>query len=187
MDLLWIPLGAGASVVRLSGRVFEALCAALARRPRLDLYHSALVVTVDETTWTIEMGPEFDGHGLDRGVVAIGAVGFNWLRRFKVFRYEVRCWAGGTIPDASYAVGGPIRLSTDGAVARRIVELTPTVPTPTWGRNERRDGEMWNSNSVTSWLLASAGIDVAGIALPPGGRAPGWDAGRAEAARPTRR
>jgi hypothetical protein len=36
---------------------------------------------------------------------------------------------------------------------------------------------MWNSNSVVSWVLATAGVDVTGIALPERGRAPGWDAG----------
>jgi hypothetical protein len=36
-------------------------------------------------------------------------------------------------------------------------------------------GEMWNSNSVVSWLLTRAGI--AEIHPPRGWRAPGWDAG----------
>jgi hypothetical protein len=36
---------------------------------------------------------------------------------------------------------------------------------------------MWNSNSLVSWLLVRAGIDLADIGPPPGGRASGWDAG----------
>ena len=36
---------------------------------------------------------------------------------------------------------------------------------------------MWNSNSVVSWLIVRSGLDVDAIELPPGGRAPGWDAG----------
>lgn len=44
-------------------------------------------------------------------------------------------------------------------------------------------GEMWNSNSVTSWILRRSGIDTAQLAPPNGGRAPGWDAGLAVAAR----
>jgi len=48
VELLWIPLGAGQHVVRISGRVFETLAALVARRPACDLYHSALVVTVPE-------------------------------------------------------------------------------------------------------------------------------------------
>jgi hypothetical protein len=44
-------------------------------------------------------------------------------------------------------------------------------------------GEMWNSNSVISWLIAGAGFDVRSINLPRGGRAPGWNAGFLVAAR----
>ena len=46
VDLYWIPLGAGANVVRVSGKVFEAVSALAQRRGRCDLYHSALVVHV---------------------------------------------------------------------------------------------------------------------------------------------
>jgi hypothetical protein len=42
---------------------------------------------------------------------------------------------------------------------------------------------MWNSNSVTAWLIASCGLDAASIVAPAGGRAPGWDAGAVVAAR----
>jgi len=183
VDLLWIPLGTGASVVRLSGRLFEAGAALLTRRRRADLYHSALVVTVDGVRTTIEMAPVEAGPGPGRGAVAVGPVGSPWLRRLRIFRYEVRCWPEGTIPDAPQAVGGPRRLSTDDEVARRLIAAAPSVPTPTWGRDELRCGEMWNSNSVTSWLLGSAGIDVAAIALPDHGRAPGWQAGIVEVSR----
>jgi hypothetical protein len=53
----------------------------------------------------------------------------------------------------------------------------PQVPTPVWGRDELRAGEMWNSNSIVSWLLTRSGLDVAPIHPPAHGRAPGWDAG----------
>ena len=46
VELLWIPLGAGRHIVRLSGRAFEATSAFVQRRQVFDLYHSALVVTV---------------------------------------------------------------------------------------------------------------------------------------------
>jgi hypothetical protein len=36
---------------------------------------------------------------------------------------------------------------------------------------------MWNSNSLTSWLLVRAGVDTERLHPPTGGRAPGWDAG----------
>ena len=46
VDLYWLPLGAGTGgqCVRGSGRLYEALTAMRAHRPRLDLYHSALIV-----------------------------------------------------------------------------------------------------------------------------------------------
>src|SRR5207244_760252 len=53
----------------------------------------------------------------------------------------------------------------------------PSVPTPVWGRDELRAGEMWNSNSVISWLLARSGVAVEAVHPPAGGRAPGWHAG----------
>jgi hypothetical protein len=46
-----------------------------------------------------------------------------------------------------------------------------------WGRDELRAGEMWNSNSVISWLIARSGLDVESIRPPARGRAPGWRAG----------
>jgi hypothetical protein len=46
-----------------------------------------------------------------------------------------------------------------------------------WGRDELGLGEMWNSNSVVSYLLARSGVDLAPIAPPAGGRAPGWEVG----------
>jgi hypothetical protein len=183
LDLYWLPLGAGGRSVRLNGRVFEAGAALIGRRPRLDLYHSALVARVDEGSFVIEMAPIRDGRGASRGVVAEGAVGTRWAGRLRSFRYEVRCWRDGVIPDIDEAVGSPRRLTDDAGVARQVLDLAATVPTPVWGRDELRAGEMWNSNSVTAWLIARCGLDVAAITPPPGGRAPGWDAGVVVAAR----
>lgn len=182
VELFWIPLGAGQHVVRVSGGVFEALSSRVQRRPPCDLYHSALAVTVPEGRFTIEMTPIPGPHGAERGVVAEGPVGTKWARRLRLFRYEIRRWQGGVIPDASEAVS-IVTMNVDLACARRILELVPSVPTPVWGRDELHAGEMWNSNSVTSWLLSRGGIDLAQTALPRGGRAPGWDAGRVIAAR----
>lgn len=183
VELLWIPLGAGAHVVRISGRIYETIAAFVQRRPRRDLYHSALEIRGPDGRYVIEQAPVPDRHGDRRGVVASGPVGLRWLGRFRIFRYEVRCWRDGEIPDASAAVGAPVRVTDDRAVAQRILEHLPTIPTPVWGRDELRTGEMWNSNSVVSWVLVRAGVDCAAIELPTGGRAPGWDAGIAVAAR----
>jgi hypothetical protein len=182
-DLYWIPLGSGAHVVRLTGRTFETAAALLGRRPRCDLYHSALEVLVPEGRYVIEMTPIPDGDGERRGVVAEGPVGIRWAGRLRVFRYEIRRWKGGCIPDAGDAVDSPVRVADDAELARRILELVPMVPTPVWGRHELAPGDMWNSNSVVAWVLARAGVDMDSLAPPPGGRAPGWDAGLAVAAR----
>jgi hypothetical protein len=53
----------------------------------------------------------------------------------------------------------------------------PSVPTPVWGRDELGAGEMWNSNSMISWLITRCGLDAESIRAPRRGRAPGWRAG----------
>jgi hypothetical protein len=176
IDMYWLPLGAGGHSVRLNGRVFEALVARLERRDRCDLYHSALEVRVPEARFVIEMAPIGPSDGAER-VVAEGAVGARAAGRFRLFRYEVRRWRDGTIPDIAEAIDSPRRLSDDPDCARRLLELVPQVPTPVWGRDELRAGEMWNSNSLISWLIARSGLDVEAIQPPSGGRAPGWRAG----------
>ena len=144
--------------VRLNGRIFEAIASRRERRPACDLYHSALVVHVPEGRFVIEQAPMRDGNGANRGVVAMGAVGSDWAGRFRFFRYEVRRWRDGVIPDAAEAVDSPQRLTDDARTARRLLELVPLVPTAVWGRDELGTGEMWNSNSIISWLLASSGL-----------------------------
>jgi hypothetical protein len=115
-------------------------------------------------------------------VVADGAVGHRHLGRFRTFRYEVRRWLGGVLSDEGFAVSR-IRIDLDLDQARRVIDLLPAVPTPVWGLDELDAGEMWNSNSVVSWVLCRAGIDLAPFEMPAGGRAPGWDAGAVVAAR----
>jgi hypothetical protein len=176
IDLYWLPLGAGGHSVRVNGRIFEAVAAALDRRDRCDLYHSALQVHVPEARYVIEQAPVWRERE-ERGVVAEGAVGGRALGRLRLFRYEVRRWREGLIPDVDEAVDSPQRLSDEPDCARRLLELVPQVPTPVWGRDELRAGEMWNSNSTISWLIARSGLDVESIALPRRGRAPGWHAG----------
>jgi hypothetical protein len=183
VDLYWLPLGAGGRFVRSNGRIYEALAARLQRRDRCDLYHSALEVKLGEVSYVIEQAPVWNTKEPERGVVAEGPVGSPWLGRFTLFRYEVRRWRNGVIPDRGEAVDSPRRVSSDAERARRILELVPGVPAATWGRDEQRAGEMWNSNSIIAWLLAISGHDTDGIAPPAHGRAPGWAAGLAVAAR----
>jgi hypothetical protein len=177
VDLYWLPLGAGGHSVRLNGRVFEAVAARAARRPVCDLYHSALEVRVGAARFVIEPAPVRDNRGAQRGVVAEGSVGTRWAGRFRIFRYEIRRWRDGRIPDLDEAVESPQRLTDERARAQLVLDLVARVPTPVWGRDHLETGEMWNSNSVTAWLIASAGIDTESIHPPTAGRAPGWQAG----------
>ncbi len=186
VDLYWLPLGAGAHCVRWNGRAYEAVLAARERREPCDLYHAALEVRLDGTRYVVEMAPVWDRHEPDRGVVAEGAVGLDVLGRSRWFRYEVRCWRNGLIPDIDHAVGGARRLSADAVRAREVLGFIPSFPTATWGRDELRTGDMWNSNSLVSWLLARSGHDNGAVAMPTGGRAPGWTAGLVVAAREPR-
>jgi len=177
VDLYWIPLGAGAHVVRLSGKAYEAITAFIGRRTRCALYHTALEVGVSDARFVIESAPIRDSEGRVRGVVAEGPVGTRVAGRFRLFRYEIRRWRGGSIPDANEAVSSPVRVANDLARAQRVLDLVPSVPTPVWGRDELRTGDMWNSNSLISWLLLRAGVDTRDLQPPRGGRAPGWGAG----------
>jgi hypothetical protein len=176
IDLYWLPLGAGGHSVRLNGKVFEWFAARLEHRDRCDIYHSALQVYIPEARSVIEQAPAW-GEGSRRGVVREGAVGIRALGRFRLFRYEIRCWREGVIPDIAEAVESPIRLSDEPERARRLLELASEVPAPVWGRDELGTGEMWNSNSTISWLIVRAGFDAESIPLPHRGRAPGWRAG----------
>jgi hypothetical protein len=181
--LYWLPLGAGGRSVRWNGRVFEALAARHEHRAAKDLYHSALEVYLDDARFVIEMTPAWGTAVADRGVVGEGPVGTRGLGRFTAFRYEVRRWRMGVIPDATDAVGGPRRVSHDPTRARRLLGLVPEVPMLTWGRDQLRAGDMWNSNSLTAWLLARSDHQTESIGPPAHGRAPGWHAGLMAAAR----
>ena len=184
IDLYWLPLGAGGHFVRLNGRVYEAMKAYRERRRQLDLYHSALEVRVPEGRFVIETAwPIPDAEPALRGVAVEGPVGSHRIARFRVFRYEVRRWRDGVIPDVLEAVASPQRLSDDEHRAGRVLDLVGSVPALVWGRDELGIGEMWNSNSIVSWLLARSDIPTEAIRPPPGGRAPGWAAGVAAARR----
>jgi hypothetical protein len=178
IDLYWLPLGAGGRFVRFNGRVYEAIQARLEHRRPLDLYHTALIVKVPEGRFVIEnCWPIPDEDGTARGVAVEGPVWSRRLGRFRVFRYEIRRWREGTIPDIDEAVASPQRISDDPGSAYRLLELVESVPPFVWGRDQFDMDDMWNSNSVISWLLARSGLQPTEISPPAGGRAPGWAAG----------
>jgi hypothetical protein len=187
IELYWLPLGAGGWLVRLNGRIYEAIHALLERRRPLDLYHSALIVCVPEGRFVIEDAwPIPDADGPSRGVAVEGPVFSRRMARLRTFRYEVRRWRDGVIADADEAVASPQLLSDDPLLARRLLDVVGSLPSPVWGRDELGTGEMWNSNSVVSWLLARSGLPTDGIRPPAGGRVPGWQAGIAMARRQQR-
>ena len=177
VDLYWLPLGAGGSFVRLNGRIYEAVRARLERREPMELYHCALEVRLAGIRFVIELTPLVEGNGRARGIVCEGPVGSRLLRRWRSFRYEVHCWPAGVIPDIAEAVASPQVLTTEPELVRCLLDAATLVPAHVWGRDELRTGEMWNSNSVISWLIAVAGLDIGRAKPPAGGRAPGWNAG----------
>jgi hypothetical protein len=177
VNLYWLPLGAGGHCVRLNGLAFEAVSATMHHRKPRDLYHSALEIQLCGARHVIEMAPVWNERAKERGVVAEGSVGTRGAGRFRLFRYEIRRWRDGHIPDIDEAVDSPRCLSTDPDRAAHILELVPHVPTAVWGRDDFNTGDMWNSNSLISWLLVSSGLDIDHLQSPSGGRAPGWRAG----------
>jgi hypothetical protein len=111
VDLYWLALGDGGHSVRLNGLMFEAVAATVGRRARCELYHSALEVRDRHARYVIEMAPVWNEHASDRGVVGDGAVGSRLLGRLRAFRYEIRRWPDGRIPELADAVASPQRLT----------------------------------------------------------------------------
>ena len=176
VDLYWLPLGAGGRVVPRCGRLFECMSAWHDHRRPQPLFHSALEVAHDGTRYVIEMAPVWSDTSPSRGVVVEGPVGLRPLGRLRAFRYEVRCWPGGRIPDVEWALASPQRLTDEAATVARLLAQVARVPALTWGRDDLGPGDMWNSNSLVSWLLATAGLDPDG--LEPPRRGPGSRVGR---------
>ena len=181
VTLCWMPLGAGQHVVRACGKAYETISARAHHRPPTQLYHSALVIDIRAGLFLIEMAPVPDADGVQRGVVAEGPVGIRRAACFRLFRYELRRWHDGVISNERQATSTVVGVDLDRA--ERLFDLVPSVPTPVWGRDELGNGEMWNSNSVTSWLLEQSRFDTTQLAPPASGRAPGWHAGLVAARR----
>lgn len=182
--LWWLPVGAGGHVVIHTSRWWEAVRAWRGRRPRRSLFHAALEVEVGSARTVIEMAPAWGNPGTsdaERGVVATGPVGMRWLGASRLFRYEVRRWEGGDIPDRDTAPAPPTRLQIAPARAQMVLDRVGDVPRHVWGRDPLGMGDMWNSNSLIAWLLESCGVGAASHVPPAGGDAPGWRAGIAAA------
>lgn len=178
--LWWLPVGAGAPtrISQVTSGWWERLEAKRDQRAPQQLFHTALEVFTGTERFVIEVAPEWsDPHIRERGVIARGPVGIQWLGRSKLFRYEVRCWPNGELSDRSWAVGGPVTVSRSDDNVRALLQHIERAPVLTWGRTVHPTGDMWNSNSLVSWLLEMSGIDASKLHPPANGRAPGWDAG----------
>ncbi|WP_061782387.1 hypothetical protein [Microbacterium hominis] len=182
-DLWWLPVGAGGRVVVRTSRWWESLRALRARRSPRPLFHAALEVFDGEAGYVIEMTPAWGGPVGPRGVVAEGPVGSRRLGGSRLFRYEIRCWKDGVIPDRRWAVEPSRRLALSPAAAGALIARVGRAPRFVWGRDPFGIGDMWNSNSLIAWLLEGSGIDTAEIAPPRGGDAPGWRCGAVAARR----
>jgi hypothetical protein len=167
VDLYWIPLGAGGHCVRFNGRVFEAIEAARQHRQRCDLYHAALVVELDGDRYTIEIAPSPNADEASRGVVATGPVGSRYAGWLRLFRYEIRCWRGGSIPDLDWAVGGPRRLTSDPPATRQLLDLITTVPTPVLRPPPRGRAPGWDAGLEVARRSGAHERDMPTLGKPP--------------------
>lgn len=183
ITLLWIPLGAGAHVVRASGAAYEWLIARRELRRTQALFHAALEVRADGRRWTVELAPEVGSQAPPEAIAMRGPVGVPCAGRSKLFSYELRIWEDGRIDDRA-DVAATVRFACSDAQAVALIADARALPPLTWGRDEAVTGDMWNSNSAISWLLEQAGIDARALRPPGDGRAPGWEAGLVVAQRP---
>ncbi len=193
--LWWLPVGAGGHFVIHTSKWWESVRAWRERRAARPLFHAALEIVTGQERYVIEMAPAWGRGSGSRNVVATGPVGLGWLGRLRLFRYEVRCWNGGDIPDRAFAPAPPVVIPLASDEAEPLLRRVGEVPRYIWGRDpgkggdpqracasgrtctSGRVGDMWNSNSLISWLLATSGIATDGLVPPDGGSAPGWAAG----------
>ena len=173
-------------MVRISSNCWERWRARRERRPPGRLYHSVLEIKSDGERYVVELAPAWTPpFGIigtirgrnDRGVVATGAVGSRLLGWWPWFRYEVRCWPDGVIPDLEFAVGEPLVIPLSNERAQAMIDQVAKVPCHVWGRDVLGIRDMWNSNSAIAWVLQSGGVDAASMVPPTDGSAPGWAAG----------
>jgi hypothetical protein len=116
-------------------------------------------------------------------VTVEGPIGSRHLGRFRALRYEVRVSREGTVADVDEAVASPQHPSNDEPQALRVLEMAALVLAFVWGRDQLGTGEMWNSNSVISWVLARSDLPAAEIQPPEEGRRTWMASGRGPAQR----
>jgi len=179
-DLYWIPVGAGTRFQKASLAAYETVAASLSRRARQELVHGGLACSLRGEPFTLELMPALPGPNVRHEVT--GPVGFAFAGRLRLFRYQVCVLPNAALPDQQFAVEPPARLCEDDARVQAILDASRVVPAYTWGRRRPGHPEMWTSDSALAWILDRAGLAPERLALPAGCRAPGWQAGLAEAA-----
>jgi hypothetical protein len=90
--------------VRLNGIVYEALSLASIGAARVTSTTRRSTSGLRGGRFVIEMTPVRAGGGTKQDIVALGAVGSRRGSRFPIFRYEIRRWRDGYIPDVAEAV-----------------------------------------------------------------------------------
>ena len=166
--------------MRFNGHLCAPRKTCLERRRPCEVRHSALQIQVPEGRFVVAQTPVPRLSVERRGVVAEGAVGASWAGRFRIFRYEIRLWRNGHIPDVAEAVDSPQRLNSDETLCVARARPGVEVPTPVWGRMGC-DREMWNWKAITASTSTAAGsrlVDTASRGGPPPGSRAGVTAAR---------
>lgn len=180
LDLCWLPVGAGTRVQAASLWLYESVAARIGRRPKATLYHAALKFGVDARRYTLELMPiPREQH---EEPLMTGPVGTRLAARLRIFQYQLRLRESAELPDEQW-IASVHRLASDPSAIEGVLGHARLVPPYTWGRRVPGTKEMWTSDSALSWLLTRAGVALGEAGPPPGGRAPGWDAGIAIARR----
>lgn len=142
VQLWWLPVGAGGHLVIHTSRWWELWIARREHRAPQPLFHATLEVVADGRRHVIEMTPAWGQPRAARGVVATGPVGTRLLGTSRLFRYEIRAWPDGVLPDRAYAVDSPVDIPLTPEAARALLASLPRVPVLTWGRTAPGTGDM---------------------------------------------
>ena len=167
IDLYWLPLGAGGHSVRLNGLVFEAIAARLAAPgpPTSTTRRSRSTCRRD--------GRDRAGAGVGRerrpGRRRRGSVGTRAAGRFRLFRYEVRRWRDGVIPDLAEAVESPRRLSDDRDLRAAVARARAGVADASLGSRRAAHGRDVELELAHLLAVVRSGLDVDSIRLPRAG------------------
>jgi hypothetical protein len=158
---------------------WERLRALKAGRSPRELLHVALEVQLDSSTkFVIELVPAgFGPARTSTGVVGNGPILSRALGWMRMFQYEIRRWKNGVVEAKDKSTRPPSTYVITRDQALQIIDGASRAPRHPWGQDVLGNGDMWNSNSLVSFVLVSAGMDPAAIEPPASADWPGWDTG----------